>query len=409
MFDASTRIVACNDAYLIMYNLSPAIVRSGCTLLELIGHRKETGLLIEDPEQYVSAILASVTRKRITTWLIETRDGRYIQVKNQPFQDGGGWITTHEDITERRRAELAAEAARAEAEQAKAETQAAHRELLEAFDVVPEGLALFDAEDRLVRWNKRYEEIYPATCFEAGARFEDLIRDGIARGQYPSTVGREAEYLAKHYGYSREQFLAMSPLDIRRPEDRDEFCRALASGTRGPWRVWQHFKADGTRIDVMVFSSRLTYEGEPAMLGAVVDVTERNRAEAKVRTTQEFLDTIVENIPISILVKNADDFRYVLANRAYEELLGISREAVLGKTPAEVFSEQVAKAIARRRPKMSSANSRTIRASSSIRRVSTSSKGPARRATHWRHSRKWAPGKCLQARSSFALATSSTL
>ena len=428
MFDASTRIVACNDAYLIMYNLSPTIARSGCTLLELIGHRKETGLLIEDPEQYVSAILASVARKRITTWLIETRDGRYIQVKNQPFQDGGGWITTHEDITERRRAELAAGAARAEAEQAKAEAQAAHRELLEAFDVVPEGLALFDAEDRLVRWNKRYEEIYPATCFEAGARFEDLIRDGIARGQYPSAVGREAEYLAerlrlhdeprssleqelpggrwvrveerrtadgghvgvriditelkkreasfrllfdhnpipmwvfgsehlrflaandaaiKHYGYSREQFLAMSPLDIRPPEDRDEFCRALASGTRGPWRVWQHIKADGMRIDVMVFSSRLTYEGEPAMLGAVVDVTERNRAEAKVRTTQEFLDTIVENIPVSILVKNAGDFRYALANRAYEELLGISREAVLGKTPAEVFSEQVAKAIAR--------------------------------------------------------------
>ena len=76
MFDASTRIVACNDAYLIMYNLSPTIARSGCTLPELIGHRKETGLLIEDPEQYVSAILASVARKRITTWLIETRDGR---------------------------------------------------------------------------------------------------------------------------------------------------------------------------------------------------------------------------------------------------------------------------------------------------------------------------------------------
>ena len=300
--------------------------------------------------------------------------------------------------------------------------------MLEAFDVVPEGLALFDAEDRLVRWNKRYEEIYPATCFEAGARFEDLIRDGIARGQYPSAVGREAEYLAErlrlhdeprssleqelpggrwvrveerrtadgghvgvriditelkqreasfrllfdhnpipmwvfgsehlrflavndaaieHYGYTREQFLAMSLLDIRPPEDRDEFCRAVVSGTRGPWRVWQHIKADGTKIDVTVFSSRLTYEGEPAMLGAVVDVTERNRAEAKVRTTQEFLDTIVENIPVSILVKNAGDFRYALANRAYEELLGISREAILGKTPAEVFSEQVAKAIAR--------------------------------------------------------------
>jgi PAS domain S-box-containing protein len=429
VFDASARIVAWNDAYLDMYNLSRAIVRPGCTLLELIRHRKQTGLLNEDPDQYVAAILASVARKQITTWVVETRDGRYIEAKSQPFTNGGGWLTTHEDITERRRAELDAQTARAQVEQAKAEAQAAHRQLLDAFEVASEGIVVFDAEDRLVRWNKRYEEIYPATRFKAGVRFEELIREGIARGQYPAAIGREAEYLAErlrqhnqprssleqelpggrwvrveerrtadggrvgvriditelkqreasfrllfernpvpmwvfeieqlrflavndaaieHYGYSREQFLAMNLLDIRPPEDREEFRRALASGrlARGPWRVWQHIKADGTQIDVTVLSNQLTYEGQPARLGAVVDVTERNRAEAKVRATQEFLDTIVENIPVSIVVKNADNLRYVLVNRAYEELLGVSREAMYGKLPSEVFSEQVARTIA---------------------------------------------------------------
>jgi diguanylate cyclase (GGDEF)-like protein/PAS domain S-box-containing protein len=421
------RVVACNEAYLDIYNLSPAVVKPGCTLLELLKHRKEVGLLLEDPERYADTILASVARKRITTWLIETRDGRYIQAKNHPFRDGGGWITTHEDVTDRRRAELEAQVARVQAEQAKAEVQAAHRQLLEAFEVVPEGVALFDAEDRLVRWNKRYEEIYPATRFRAGMRFEDLIRDGIARGQYPAAVGREAEYLAerlrlhneprssleqelpggrwvrveeqrtadgghvgvriditdlkqrersfrllfehnpvpmwvfeckhlrflavndaaiKHYEYSREQFMAMSTLDIRPPEDRDEYRLAVASGSHSDRRVWQHIKADGTRIDVTVFSSQLTYEGQPALLVAVADVTERNRAEARVRAAQEFLDTIVENIPVSIVAKRADDFRYVLINRAYEELLGVSREAMLGRTPSQIFSEQVGKAIA---------------------------------------------------------------
>jgi PAS domain-containing protein len=63
-----------------------------------------------------------------------------------------------------------------------------------------------------------------------------------------------------------------------------------------------------------MFSARLTYQGRQAWLGAAVDVTERNRAAAKVRDTQEFLDTIVENVPVSIIVKNADDFRYVLVN-----------------------------------------------------------------------------------------------
>jgi diguanylate cyclase (GGDEF)-like protein/PAS domain S-box-containing protein len=46
------------------------------------------------------------------------------------------------------------------------------------------------------------------------------------------------------------------------------------------------------------------------------------------------------------VAKNADDFRYVLMNRAYEELLSVSREAMIGRTPSEFFPERIGKAIA---------------------------------------------------------------
>ena len=236
----------------------------------------------------------SVARKRIAAWLIETRDGRYIQVKNQPFQDGGGWITTHEDITERRRAELAAGAAPHGAEQAKAEAQAAHRELLEAFDVVPEGLALFDAEDRLVRWNKRYEEIYPATCFEAGARFEDLIRDGIARGQYPSAVGREAEYLAERLRLHDEP---RSSLEQELPGGRSV-------------RVEERRTADGGHV------------------GVRIDITELKKREALFRL-------LFDHNPIPMWVFGSEHLRFLAVNDAAIKHYGYSREQFLAMIPLD--------------------------------------------------------------------------
>jgi PAS domain S-box-containing protein len=120
----------------------------------------------------------------------------------------------------------------------------------------------------------------------------------------------------EHYGFSREQFLAMDAYEIRPPEDRERFRQFVETGTGdfGDGQARRHVKADGTAVDVVMFSARLTYQGRQAWLGAAVDVTERNRDAAKVRDTQEFLDTIVENVPVSIIVKNADDFRYVLVN-----------------------------------------------------------------------------------------------
>jgi len=100
MFDAEIRLVICNDLFIRMYGLSREVVKPGCTLRELINHRKETGSFSGDPEQYCSTILATVVGGRTTSRVVETTAGRMIRVVNQPMENGG-WVVTHEDITER--------------------------------------------------------------------------------------------------------------------------------------------------------------------------------------------------------------------------------------------------------------------------------------------------------------------
>ena len=106
MFDSAERIVVCNDLYVEMYGLSREIVKPGCSLLELLRYRAVAGnLLHHDPEQYRAKLEAALALGKVTTAIFETADGREVLVTNSPMIEGG-WVATHQDITERRRAEV---------------------------------------------------------------------------------------------------------------------------------------------------------------------------------------------------------------------------------------------------------------------------------------------------------------
>ena len=102
LFDANERLVVCNDRYIEMYGLSPRIIKPGASFVEVLEHRRDTGSFVGDVHQYIASTLRDIGRKKIT--IIETPDGRWVQIVNEPLADGG-WVATHEDITERRRAE----------------------------------------------------------------------------------------------------------------------------------------------------------------------------------------------------------------------------------------------------------------------------------------------------------------
>jgi diguanylate cyclase (GGDEF)-like protein len=105
MFDAAERIVVCNDLYIEMYGLSREIVKPGCSFLEVLQCRAAAGnFLHNDPEQYRAEVVSELALGKVSSRIFETGDGREVLVTNSPMTTGG-WVATHNDITERRRAE----------------------------------------------------------------------------------------------------------------------------------------------------------------------------------------------------------------------------------------------------------------------------------------------------------------
>jgi len=104
MFDGAGRLVLWNERYIRMYNLSSDLVVRGITLSELLTHRKESGGFMNDPSEYDAKIRSAVKKGIQFTITGETSDGRIIEVTNEPTADGG-WVATHEEVTERKRAE----------------------------------------------------------------------------------------------------------------------------------------------------------------------------------------------------------------------------------------------------------------------------------------------------------------
>ncbi len=104
MFDANERLVVCNDRYVEMYGLSRDVAKPGAMLRDLVLHRQATGTLDRDPDEYRRALLNTVAKGEVANWVAESPDGRAISVTSRPMP-GGAWVATHEDVTERRRAE----------------------------------------------------------------------------------------------------------------------------------------------------------------------------------------------------------------------------------------------------------------------------------------------------------------
>jgi methyl-accepting chemotaxis protein/PAS domain-containing protein len=104
MFDGKEQLVVSNKTYLDMYRLSAKIVKPGLSLRKLLEYRKATGNFARDIEEYRAQLLASMADGQNTHAEQISPDGRLISMRNRPMK-GGGWVATHEDITERRAAE----------------------------------------------------------------------------------------------------------------------------------------------------------------------------------------------------------------------------------------------------------------------------------------------------------------
>ncbi|WP_184086482.1 sensor domain-containing protein [Afipia massiliensis] len=83
-----------------------------------------------------------------------------------------------------------------------------------------------------------------------------------------------------HYGYSREDFEKLRISDVQAFDQAAPWTGDQTTEERAA-RTWKHVKADGSLIDVAIYSRLLVFDGQPAMLLALMDITERKRAEAR--------------------------------------------------------------------------------------------------------------------------------
>ncbi|MBR0907543.1 bifunctional diguanylate cyclase/phosphodiesterase [Bradyrhizobium liaoningense] len=321
---------------------------------------------------------------------------------------------------------------RAEAEAAIAEARKSHERLRQAIDMLPQGIVFLDADGRYVLWNKKYAEIYSKTAdlFEQGARLEDTLRIGVARGDYPEAIGHEDEWIAErlqklyrpgarheqkladgrviliderltddggvvglrvditelkqreasfrllfdgnpvpmivcaldderilgvnnaaiaHYGYGRAEF---EKLKIRSLQafDSEPPWSADPTGEEQAGRTWKHVKADGALIDVAIYSRELTYAERPAVLLALMDITERKRAEARLAFMAQH--DALTGLPNRTLLRQQMDEMLLHTRRSTDKvallILGLDSFKSVNDTLGHAIGDKLLRGVAKR-------------------------------------------------------------
>jgi diguanylate cyclase (GGDEF)-like protein len=262
LYDKDARIVLCNQRYLEMYNLSPDVVKPGYDFRDLIAHRKQTGSFAGNVDEFVSNVLRNVAQKRATNSVVETTDGRSIQIVNRPLVNGG-WVATQEDITERKRAE-------------KQITHLAHYDALT--DLPNRALFRERLEQELERAKRgeqlavlyididEFKSVNDSLGHPAG---DELLKAVASRLQ---GCVRDTDFVARLGG---DEF-AIVQTGIRQPCDAVELVRRIYAAIREPYECLGHQVAtdasigialaphDGTELDQLLKSADLAMYGAKA-------------------------------------------------------------------------------------------------------------------------------------------------
>ena len=104
LFDSQTRLIFCNTRYIEMYGLPADLARPGRYLRDLLAQRIAQGTFSGDADDYIVRLKEGIADGETFAHVTSLPDGRTFSVVSKPLA-GGGWLATHEDITERQRSE----------------------------------------------------------------------------------------------------------------------------------------------------------------------------------------------------------------------------------------------------------------------------------------------------------------
>jgi diguanylate cyclase (GGDEF)-like protein/PAS domain S-box-containing protein len=289
--DPRKRIVFCNDRYLEIYGLVRSDITqqmTGRELLDLLLKRSVLDLSVEDFHAHAGTPEGLVT---------ELPGGRSVLIKYFRLPNGGS-VTTHEDCSEQRKL---------------SRQLASTKQFLESvLENVPVCVAAKNIEDgRYIFVNRAFE------------RFSRYSRDFI--------VGKRADEIFQTKTAASIEAADRAALNAPEGQYRNEFVVERGSEKR------------------VIASNRVIardHKKEPEFLIALFDdVTERRSLSHELENTKKFLELVVDNIPVSLIVERVSDGRYLLANRSAETILNRSREEATGLTAADIFNPKEAKLI----------------------------------------------------------------
>lgn len=242
MFNSAAQLVVCNDRYRQMYYLPRDLAKPGCSVIDLLNYRVANGTFSADPAKYVGDLKATIARGKTANLEVMTGDGRTISVVHQPIA-GGGWVTTHEDVTERKL-----------------------------------------AEERLRRTQKFLDTVVEHVPVPILVKDMPSSSDDASRCRY-SLINRAGEEL---FGISRAQMIGKT-VDEVYPKEQAEFVLAEANNTlrsHQPTVVRDHeiqTFGKGTRL---VTAKSIAVRGDDGkvqyLLTVLDDMTERRRTEQRI-------------------------------------------------------------------------------------------------------------------------------
>ena len=307
MFDAEARVVIANDRYAELYGIDPACIMPGTTLREIVQHRMAKGLYAgHDVDDIVREMRERLGAKRVSHISNKLPDGRIIATSVQPRADGG-WVVTHEDITEREvlNDRLAHQNELLKQREEELETQ--NTRFNAAISYMSQGLCLFDADQRVLFANRRFVEIYNLDPEQVrpGTTLRHILEARAARGNYSNidTAKFVADGVAS-FGQEVSQIVQL---------------------------------ADGRFISVL---RRPMPDG--GLVSTHEDVTEREKLKARLEQQNEQLDAAMNNMSQGLAMYDAEQ-RLVICNKDYAAMYGLSPEQVRrGATVREILEARLA-------------------------------------------------------------------
>jgi PAS domain S-box-containing protein len=150
---------------------------------------------------------------------------------------------------------------------------------------------------------------------------------------------------AEMFGYDKpDELTGIRLLQLVAPEDRElvntELKTRISGNKTAPHYEFRAVRKDGTVFDAEVLGARIIFEGQPAIQGTILDITERKRAEESLKEKENKYRALFEGVPVG-LYRTTPEGKILDLNPTMVQMLGHpDRDSVLGKNAAEFYLDK---------------------------------------------------------------------